>query len=194
MSVSEWVPIASVAATAAVGLGVPVVAARFDRDKILANAEQDRLNELRTVIDEAGTAITAAVYALDNAIEEAAKPTPLGPDDVPIDRPEQARDTYTDSLKALWTYENRLAVRVRPDDEIYFHYGEAVAALQKAVFVLSEAAAGEPFDRERRHEAIRHRGDAVQQQTRFHQAAAARMGISAPAQRRRRLIGRSDAA
>ena len=71
MPASDWVPIASVIATAAVGLGVPIITARYDRDRIRAQAEEGRRDELRGVIDEAGASITAALFALDQAVTEA---------------------------------------------------------------------------------------------------------------------------
>src|SRR4051794_19343241 len=67
MSVSDWVPIVSVVATAVVGLGVPIVSSRFDREKIRDQADEGRRDELRAVIDAAGAHLTETIYALDDA-------------------------------------------------------------------------------------------------------------------------------
>jgi hypothetical protein len=192
VGVSEWIPLASVIASAAVGLGVPFISARNDRERILDQAEQGRLDELRGVIDDAGAAVTAAIFELDRSIDEANAPTPVvEPPLITLARNRQALDAYTERLEGLWAHENRLAVRVRPEDLIYFHYGEAVTALQKPLWVLGGVAAGGVFDKQGRREVAGHRRDALHAQLQFHQAAATRLGIRPPDERRRRLTRRA---
>jgi hypothetical protein len=147
-----------------------------------------RLDELRGVIDDAGAAVTAAIFGLDRAIDEASAPTPVAePPVITLARNRGALDAYTERLEGLWAHENRLAVRVRPEDLIYFHYGEAVTALQKPLWVLDGVAAGRVFDQEGHREVLGHRRDAFHAQLRFHQAAATRLGIRPPDERRRLL-------
>jgi hypothetical protein len=190
MSVSDWVPIASVVATATVGLGVPIVTSKFDPQKIRDQADEGRRDELRGVIDDAGAAITAAIFALDGAEEEAIELREW--DEVSHPRKRPARDEYVKRLDSLWTYENRLAVRLRPEDASYQHYAEAVTELQKAVFAVS-VGHGKEFDDDRQGLLHRCRRDAIRAQTLFHQAAAKRVGVAAPDERKRRLMGRASA-
>jgi hypothetical protein len=180
MAVSDWVPIASVAATAVVGLGVPIVSARFDREKIRDQADEGRRDELRDVIDGAGAEITATIYAFDACATEADKT--VGPT-VTVELAETLReglplDAYLAHIRELWTYENRLAVRVGSEDEIYKAYSEATHALQRAVYTLSEVKAGEHFDNERRRRLRDIRDTAVRTQGEFHDAAARRVGLT----------------
>ena len=105
MSVSDWVPIASVVATAVVGLGVPIVSSRFDREKIRDQADEGRRDELRAVIDEAGAHLTQTIHALDDArvlaVDSAAQKMH---EDAEAIAQSIDVDAYREKVKQLWTY------------------------------------------------------------------------------------------
>ena len=176
MSVSDWVPIASVVATAVVGLGVPIVSSRFDREKIRDQADEGRRDELRDVIDKAGARLTETIYALDDARAEAQESvgteTEEGYRFASIDV-----DGYTEKVKELWTYENQLAVRVGSEDELHARYADATSELGKAITTLSAVQNGAEFDRERARELTHLRSAAFTAQSAFHDAAARRVGL-----------------
>ena len=181
MSVSDWVPIASVVATAVVGLGVPIVSSRFDREKIRDQADEGRRDELREVIDEAGAHLTETIYALDDAVWR-------GRESARADMDEDAGaiaesinvDGYEERVKKLWTYENRIAVRVGSADDLHARYAEATRELGKAISPLSAIKSGAEFDRDRSRELTDARSSAFTAQSAFHDAAARRVGLKRP--------------
>jgi hypothetical protein len=140
MAVSDWVPIVSVVATATVGLGVPIVTARFDREKIRDQADEGCRDELRAVIDKAGAHLTATISALDDAMNLASESART---DVMDDEAEAARwaidvDAYREKVQGLWTCENQTAVRVGSADDLHKSYADATTQLGQAFSPLSE--------------------------------------------------------
>ena len=68
----------------------------------------------------------------------------------------------------------------------------ALGPLHDTLISLEVVAGGdEPFAPDVEREAIRTREYALQAQREFHQAAAKRVGMPAPEERKRRLIGRA---
>ena len=171
MAVSDWVPIASVAATAVVALGVPFITARFDVRRIRAQADEARRNELRTTIDNAGNALTEAIFALDEAVAAASKST-----DASV-----AIDALDQRVKALWHPLNAIATRVGSKDELHSAYEDATHAVQRALFIVGSTKDGVTFDTQaQRGVSDVTRLEAVRAQNRFYDAASTLVGIKRP--------------
>ena len=178
MSVSDWVPIVSVVATAVVGLGVPIVTSRFDREKIRDQADEGRRDELRDVIDEAGAQLTATISALDDAVSLGRESARAGMDEDADAIAESIDvDGYTRHVKKLWTYENQIAVRVGSADDLHARYADATRELGKAITTLSAVKNGADLDQDRWGELNQLRSAAFTAQTAFHDAAARRVGL-----------------
>jgi hypothetical protein len=178
MAVSDWVPIASVAATAVVALGVPFITARFDLRKIRAQADEARLDELRGVIDDAGAELRAAIISFGEAITDlrghAAAVKAVGRD---AGNAMPTVEQYVEHVKALWSYESRLAIRVGNADPLHAAIARAVEHLNDVILHFSEIALGEPYDGERSRHIENARSEAVDAQGDFNDAAAQRVGL-----------------
>jgi hypothetical protein len=90
---------------------------------------------------------------------------------------QQALSEYTEHVKALWSWESRLAVRVGSGDPLHAAYARAVEHLNDAILPFSEVALGEPYDGERARDIGAARQAAVNAQVDFNDAAAQRVGL-----------------
>jgi hypothetical protein len=186
MAVSDWVPIASVAATAAVALGVPFITARLDIRRIRAQADEARLDELRGVIDDAGTELRSAILAFGDTTTELRA---LNFDSGPVLRsdhrpdPVQSLQQYQERVKALCSWESRLATRVGTSDPLHTAYARAVEHLNDVLLPFSEIVIGDQYDSERSRDIENARKAAVDAQGEFNDAAAQRVGLPSPPRR-----------
>jgi hypothetical protein len=168
MAVSDWVPIASVVATATVGLGVPIVTSRFDRQKIRDQADEVRRDELRQVIDEAGAQLMPALNALLDADVAAARDEDLI----------GLLDTFSGLVRDGWYHHGRLAVRVGVDADIVESYTRAMMALGDAETLLRHIRLGiTSYDDEARAWLSNARFDVLVGQQDFYDEASRRVGL-----------------
>jgi hypothetical protein len=184
MAVSDWVPIASVAASATVALGVPFITARVDLRKIRAQANEARLDELRGVVDEAGEAMRATFLAFGDTVTEvtvrsAMIPSPLKREDTgkALQHRRAAQQQvadYAETVRVMLSWESRL-VRVGLDDPLHAEYATAVELFNDALLPFTEVAKGTPFDQHKEQIREAQRKAAAAQHA-FFNAAARRLG------------------
>jgi hypothetical protein len=78
--------------------------------------------------------LTDAIFALDEAVAALGKTAGTGSDWTPA---APAIDAFEQAVKALWRWNNKLAVRVGDQSDVHSAYSDATYAAQRAMFVVS---------------------------------------------------------
>jgi hypothetical protein len=139
------VAIASVAATAAVAIVVPIVSARLEQSRLRGQLQHERLDELRSVLDLAALALTHAEEDLRSAefAVERSQAGDAAPDSE--DASKNALALGAEALRAVSEQWVRMSIRLGPDSELVILYGKAHAALSDELEVLLSAFDGGPL-------------------------------------------------
>jgi hypothetical protein len=139
------IAIASVAATAAVAIAVPLVTARTERVRIRGQLQHDRLDELRSVLDLAALALSRAEETLkfaELAVERSQASDAVEHDASAAEAAIGAADQALQEVSAQWV---RTSIRLGPETEIVTSYCQAYQALVEELEVLTNAFQGGPL-------------------------------------------------
>src|SRR4051812_32860566 len=74
MEPTEWIALAGVLSTATVAVVVPAISYRFERKRERARVEEERLAELRALLDESAVHLTQAQAAVHDLEEHTGAP------------------------------------------------------------------------------------------------------------------------
>jgi hypothetical protein len=141
---ADAVALVSIASSAAVALGVPLINARLEQRRLRFQRDLNQLDELRSVIDETATELENSLRqarVVEFAVEAQQSPCADGSE----------ADTVAASLAALDNcrahlaqMSQRLAVRLGPDHRLVSDAHDAQRRLDSAYEILSSAAEGGP--------------------------------------------------
>jgi hypothetical protein len=140
----DAIAIASVCATAAVAIAVPMINARMERARLRGQLQNDRLDELRSVLDLGAVALAQTDQLL--AVAELAVERSQATDAQEEDRTSagSALAEVDRSLAEVLDQQVRTSIRLGPEVETVAAYAEARVALVEEQDILRSAFDGGP--------------------------------------------------
>lgn len=139
------IAIVSIAATATVAIAVPIINAQAERIRLRSQLQNERLGELRGVLDLAALALSRA----DEALRVAELAVEISQGSAVAESQEQAAETALSEVDhALHEVSNqraRLSLRLGHETEIAVAFGRALDALREQRDVLKSAFLGGPL-------------------------------------------------
>ena len=136
-AVSTTTEIIAVSSTAVLGVGTLISNAFGAWSRRHWEASEERKVEIRELLDQAGTAVSGALREIDEAWDNYR------------DDPDADADVRS-KLDTLWHFEDRLAVRLGPDDEIVKQYETAHTSLRSASMLIGERDEVREFNAKRK--------------------------------------------
>jgi len=127
--VAESIAIVSVVSTAAVGLGVPLINSRLERNRFRLESNKERADEIRSVLDSAAQAVVGALKPLAVLVPAGVpEPTEAQP---PGWTPEMSSvlDEFEAAYIEVGRQQRRLAVRLGSDSPVVLAYGLLVTQI-----------------------------------------------------------------
>lgn len=164
---SETTEIIAVTSTGLVGLGGLLLTYLGARSRQIFERQQERRVEARTVLEDAGVALTETVLACQDLDRRCVEALHGGGS---LDQAAKAyEDEFDIALRRLQLAEVRVALRLTTKHPAYRAFRDGAAALNKTSYAFTVFITGEPYDRQT---VGKLRDTAMEEQDRFLDAAA----------------------
>lgn len=141
----DAIAIASVIATATVAIALPFINARTDRVRIRGQLQNERFDELRSVLDLAALALSRADGALGSAELAIEKSQAANAGTTDETAAQMALNDAEQSVYEASEQQVRTSIRLGPEAELTITYIDAIKALEEQLEVLRNAFHGGPL-------------------------------------------------
>ncbi len=139
------IAIISIVATATVAIAVPIINARAERIRLRGQLQNDRLDELRAVLDSAALALSRADELLVTAELAVESSQAADAVETEVQIAEAALSQVDQALREVSNQKVRVSIRVGHQAQIVTTYGQAFDALLDERAVLTDTFHGGPL-------------------------------------------------